>query len=124
MEEAAPGVAAVQVGTPRKTATATSKDNKQHFVAADLLAYGNRKKMFPPCCLCELLGDPMGNAHTHSLDFCFANPMSQKDDPVGCLEPHARPVSPVSKTRAARLGQAHHGSWPEDRETSAQGEEK
>ena len=77
-EEAAPGVAAVQVGTPRKTATATSKDNRQHFVAVDLLAYGNRKKTFPPCCLCELLGDPMGNAHTHLLDFCFANPMLRK----------------------------------------------
>ena len=78
VEEAAPGVAAVQVGTPHKTATATSKDNRQHFVAVKLLAYGNRKKTFPPCCLCELLGDPMGNAHTHSLDFCFANPMSRK----------------------------------------------
>ena len=25
--------------------------------------------------MCELLGNKMGNAHTHSVDFCFANPL-------------------------------------------------
>ena len=54
----------------------------------------------------------------------LCKPYVMKDDPVDCLEPHARPVSPVGKTRAARLGQAHHGSWPEDGETSAQRKER
>ena len=70
-------MAAVQVGTPRKSNGAAAS-SKQHFTAPDLLAYGNKKRPYPPCQLCELLGDPMGNAHTHSLEYCFANPLSRK----------------------------------------------
>ena len=77
VEEAAPGVAAVQVGTPRKAPAVASKE-RSSYMAPDLLAYGSKKKVYPPCSLCELLGDPMGNAHTHSIEFCFANPLSRK----------------------------------------------
>ena len=28
--------------------------------------------------MCELLGNKMGNAHTHSVDFCFANPLYKR----------------------------------------------
>ena len=68
----------MQVSTPCKTAVAISKE-RQNFATANLQVYGAKpKKTYPPCCLCELLGDPMGNIHTHLLDFCFANPLSHK----------------------------------------------
>ena len=34
--------------------------------------------MYPPCALCELLGDKQKIAHTHSVHYCFANPLSKK----------------------------------------------
>ena len=68
----------MQVSTPHKTVLAISKE-RQNFATMDLQVYGAKpKKTYPACCLCELLGGPMGNAHTHSLDFCFANPLSCK----------------------------------------------
>ena len=39
---------------------------------------GRRSGSYPPCCLCELLEDWLGNAHTRLLDFYFANPLSCK----------------------------------------------
>ena len=67
------------MGTPRKVAVTVASREKQHHLADDMIAYGKQpKRTFPPCSLCELLGNPMGNAHTHALDFCFANPLSHK----------------------------------------------
>ena len=41
-------------------------------------AYGQNKRSYPPCCLCKLLEDRRGNAHTHSLEFCFMNLLPRK----------------------------------------------
>lgn len=57
---------------------ASSVTGKNHYAEAELQAYGTKKRTFPPCALCELLGDKQKIAHTHSVDYCFANPLSKK----------------------------------------------
>ena len=77
--EADPGVASIVQVPTRK---AGSVSGKQLFsTQADLQAapqgggqYGTLKSQLP-CALCELLGNKMGNSYTHSMDFCFANPL-------------------------------------------------
>ena len=71
-------MAAVQaVGQLEKT-KASSVAGKSHYAEAELQAFGTKKRTYPPCALCELLGDKQKIAHTHSVDYYFANPLSKK----------------------------------------------
>ena len=56
---------------------ASSVAGKSHYAEAELQVFGTKKCMYPPCALCELLGDKQKIAHTHSMDYCFANPLSK-----------------------------------------------
>ena len=76
--EAAPGVAAVQAVGQLGKPKASSVAGKSPYAEAELHAFGTKKRTYPPCARCELLGDKQKIAHTHSVDYCFANPLSKQ----------------------------------------------
>ena len=76
--KAVPGMAEVQAVGQSMKQKASSVAGKSHYAEAKLQAFGTKKRTYPPCPLHELLEDKQKIAHTHSMDYCFANPLCKK----------------------------------------------